>query len=336
MFEGESSVDPMQDFSHVYVCLQNTLPYYIPIKYTNGVYVGGYGRDDKIPAAIGWFSQLSSGGIYGRFLTEQDSATNDAISEKYASKYIPDYVIHNNPSPWIETGMHFHTTGSNAIELQGMQLADNDGKLLAYAYVMLDTSISDITAPEVLSKIVEEAKAFGDDMQLSSFSDAATASPLRAKQYWRLAISQGKTSDSLKYVDTPVELMQPGVGEKTIFSDTLLKPWDIQEASQTFFNPIVQIGNYQTVCNTYLTESKQLSTFELSAINIPVLPGQTCIYADLFNLSSFAFTLPWSDISAGNTPTEQLISAYLGNLWNPATSDYQLIMRMSDTGMRTY
>lgn len=196
MFEGESAEDPMQDFSHVYVCLQNTLPNYIPIKYTNGVYVGGYERADDIPGAIGWFSQLSSSGLYGRFLTKQDSATNDAISEKYASKYIPAYVIHNNPSPWIETGMHFRETGSNAIELVGMQLADNDGKLLAYAYVMLDTSISNITAPDVLAKIVEEANAFGDSMQLSSFSNVAKASPLGAMQYWRLAISQGKTSDS--------------------------------------------------------------------------------------------------------------------------------------------
>ena len=117
-------------------------------------------------------------------------------------------------------------------------------------------------------------------------------------------------------------MCQPAVGDKTIYVDTLLKPWDIIAARQVFFNPEVVIGNYQTFCGKYLSAGELVSVD-----NVPVKPGMTCVYADLYNISAFAFTLPLSVINDQQTGGyENKISSYLGNLWSPSTSDYQLVM----------
>lgn len=112
MFHGESPTDPRQDFSHVYIALGDTITWTIPVRYEDGTYLAGYkGASGEIPNVICWFSKLSEGEIYGRILTIQDCATNDGADDRYASKYIPDYQIKNNPSPWIETGLHMAVDG---------------------------------------------------------------------------------------------------------------------------------------------------------------------------------------------------------------------------------
>lgn len=119
----------------------------------------------------------------------------------------------------------------------------------------------------------------------------------------------------------PTSIIQNSTGDKVIMQNRMLKPWDIQEEFQTFFNPVVTIGNYQTVCHYMLSATgsgKQL--IYVDDDKLPVLPGTTFVYADLYNISAFAFTL------SADPLTEDAISTYLGEYWSPSTSDYQLVM----------
>jgi hypothetical protein len=320
MFHGESPDAANQDFSHIYVALQNTIPDFIPIKYTNGSYIGGYNKATPLPGVICWFSKLSGGDVYGRILTKQDSATNDAVTEKYASKYIPGYTIKNVPSPWIETGLHMNMD-SGDIELFGVNLLDNESAVKGHAFVMLDDNIPNGT--DVFSSLVNEIRQFASQMQLSAFDSVVSAS-FMTNASWRLAIAQGRPQDSDRYINMPPAMCQPTVGDKTIYVDTLLKPWDIVTQRQVFFNPEVVIGNYQVFCGKYLSAGELVSVD-----NIPVKPGMTIVYADLYNVSAFAFTL------SSAAPSEADISAYLGDYWQPSTSDYQFVMSQKD-GRNTY
>lgn len=327
MFAGESPTAENQDFSHVYVALQNTLPSYIPVKYANGDYIVGYNSTTSIPGVVCWFSKLSGGDIYGRILTKQDSATNDSTEDKYASKYIPDYTIKNAPSPWIETGMHMDMR-SGDIELVGINLLNSDNSIKGHAFVMMDDTIPSIR--DTFSPLVNEIRQFASQMQLSAFEEVVSASVM-ANASWRLAITQGVPAGSDRYINMPPSMCQPDVGDKTIYVDTLLKPWDIVTQRQVFWNPEVVIGNYQVFCNKYLSAGELVSVD-----NIPVNPGMTIVYADLYNVSAFAFTLPLSAIDDEQTPGfENKISAYLGGRWTPSTSDYQFVMLQKD-GRNTY
>lgn len=319
MFHGESYTAPGQDYSHIYVALQNTLPFYIPIKYAGGQYIAGYkGSSGTVPGVVCWFSKLSGGDIYGRVLTKQDSATNDGADDRYASKYIPDYTIKNAPSPWIETGLHMNMDNGD-IELVGVNLLDNENSIKGYAFVMLDDTISSIR--DSFPALVNEIRQFGAAMQLSAFDSVISAMPM-TNASWRLAIAQGLPAGSDSYIDMPPSMCQPAVGDKTIYVDTFLKPWDIITARQVFFNTMVMIGNRQLLCRKYLSAGELVSVD-----NIPVKPGITTVYADLYNISAFAFTLPLSVINDQQIPdTENKISSYLGGRWTPSTSDYQFVM----------
>lgn len=202
---------------------------------------------------------------------------------------------------------------------------DSEYKILGRAFAIFDQNVNLESVPPVLLQEIEE---FGNAMSLSAFSEVAAVSPIGRKALWSLAESTHRDSGAGQYLAAPNSVIQNSTGEKVIFSDKMLKPWDIREDIQVFYSPIVVIGNYQTVCSKMLSATssgKQL----ISVDNIPVLPGTTCVYADLYNVSAFAFTMP------GFNPTEAEISTYLGEYWSPSTSDYQLVM-FQYTGQNVY